>query len=161
MAWAIALLKQIVDHPLESELAAVVRRVHTRDAVPEQFVDLGRENRAAATSEDLDVTGAALAQQVEHVLEVLDVAALIRGHRDRLRILLDGAIDDLGHRAVVAEMDDLGPGGLQYSPHDVDGGVVAIEQRRGGNDANVIVRLVGLDPIRHPAPLGAWSKTEF
>src|SRR5690606_34473569 len=35
-----------------------------------------------------------------------------------------------------------GPGGLQDASHDVDGGVVAIEQRRGGDEADVVVGAV-------------------
>ena len=52
------------------------------DAVGVQLLDLGRHDHAAAAAEDLDVRAAALAQQVEHVLEVLDVAALVRRDGD-------------------------------------------------------------------------------
>ena len=48
------------------------------DAVRVQLGDLARQDDAAAAAEDLDVLAAALAQQVDHVLEVLDVAALVR-----------------------------------------------------------------------------------
>ena len=93
-----------------------------------QLLDLGRHDHAAAAAEDLDVAAAPLAQQVEHVLEVLEVPALVGRHRDALHVLLERAVDDLVHRAVVAEVDDLGAGRLQDAPHDVDGRVVAVEQ---------------------------------
>ena len=86
--------------------------------------------------------GLRLVQQVDHVLEVLDVAALIGRDRDALRVLLDGAAHDLRDGAVVAEVDDLGAGRLHDPTHHVDGGVVTIEQRRRGDDADVVARLV-------------------
>ena len=52
-----------------------------------QLVDLGRHDHAAAAAEDLDVRAAAAAQQVDHVLEELDVPALVAADRDALGIL--------------------------------------------------------------------------
>ena len=72
-------------------------------------------------------------QRVDQVAEVLEVAALVGADRHGLDVLLDGGVDDLLDRAVVPEVDDLGPLGLEDPPHDVDGGVVAVEQRRGGD----------------------------
>ena len=51
-------------------------------------------------------------------------------------VLLDGCDDDLLHRAVVPEMHDLGPGGLEDPAHDVDRGVVPVEQARRGDETN-------------------------
>jgi 3-deoxy-D-manno-octulosonate 8-phosphate phosphatase KdsC-like HAD superfamily phosphatase len=42
--------------------------------------------------------------------------------------------DDVVHRAVVAEVDHLGAL-RQDAPHDVDRRVVAVEQARGGDEA--------------------------
>ena len=72
-----------------------------------QLLHLVRQDRATAAAEDQDV-GATRGQQVVHVLEVLEVAALIRGDGNSRRILLDGAFDDLGGRAIVAEVNHLG-----------------------------------------------------
>ena len=74
-----------------------------------QPLDLVVHDDAAAAADDLDVAGAALAQRLDEVLEVLDVAALVRRHRDALHVLLDRGVDDLLHRAVVPEVDDLAP----------------------------------------------------
>ncbi len=46
------------------------------------------------------------------------------------------ARDDLVDRSVVAEMDDLDARRLQHPPDDVDRGVVAVEQRGGGDEAH-------------------------
>ncbi len=43
----------------------------------------------------------------------------------------------------VAEVDDLGAGGLQDAAHDVDRRIVAVEQRRGGDEAHLVLGLVG------------------
>ena len=88
--------------------------------------------------------GAAFFQQIHHVLEELDVAALVGGDRDALGVLLDRGVDDLLDRAVVAEMDDLGALRLQDAAHDVDGRVMAVEQRRRGDDADRVGELVAL-----------------
>jgi hypothetical protein len=82
-------------------------------------------------------------EQVDHVLEEFDVAALVGRHRDALRVFLQGRIDDLVHRAVVAEVDHLGAGRLQDAPHDVDRGVMAVEQRGGGDETHLVLGLVG------------------
>src|SRR5206468_10595263 len=89
-----------------------------------------------------DVCATALLQQVHHVLEVLDVATLVGADRDALRVFLQGRGHHLVDRAVVAEVDHLGAHAHQDAPHDVDGGVVAVEQRRGGDEAHLVGRAV-------------------
>ena len=132
----------LVDHPLQPQLLAVLRGEDPGHAVVVQLADLRRHDDAAAAAEDLDVAGAVVAQQVEHVLEELDVPALVRRDRDALCILLDRAVDDLLDRAVVAEMDHLAAGRLQDAAHDVDRCVVAVEQARGRHEAHLGARLV-------------------
>ena len=79
--------------------------------------------------------GAALAQHVDHVLEVLDVAALVGTAGDAVGIFLHRGAHDVGDAAVVAEMHDLGAVRLQQPADDVDRGVVAVEQRGGADEA--------------------------
>ena len=52
------------------------------------------------------------------------------------------AVDDLVDRAVVAEVDHLGARGLQDAAHDVDRRVVAVEQARRRDEADLVLRLV-------------------
>ena len=85
----------LIDHPLEAEALAVLGREDTGDAVRVQLVDLGGHDHAAAAAEDLDVRAAALAQQVEHVFEELDVPTLVGRDRDAMRVFLQRAADDL------------------------------------------------------------------
>jgi hypothetical protein len=85
-------------------------------------------------TDDLDVARALPAQHVHHVPEVLVVAALVAADRDAVGILLDRGTDDVGDAAVVAEVDDFGPVGLQDAADDVDGGVVAVEERGGAHE---------------------------
>ena len=75
-----------------------------------------------------------LAQAVDEVLEVLDVAALVRAHRDAVRILLDDRGDHVVDRPVVPEVHDLGAMALEQPPHDVDRRVVTVEETRGGDE---------------------------
>ena len=67
-----------VDHALQPEPLPVLGREDARHAVIVQRADFGGYDDAAAAAENLDVACSALAQQVEHVREELDVPALIR-----------------------------------------------------------------------------------
>jgi hypothetical protein len=107
-----------------------------------ELLDLGRHDHAAAAAEDLDVLAAVLAQQVDHVLEEFDVPALVGRDRNALHVFLQRGIDDLAYRAVVPEVDDLGAGGLENPPHDVDRRIVAVEKRRSGDETHLVLGLV-------------------
>jgi hypothetical protein len=63
------------------------------------------------------------------------VAALVGADRDAVGVLVDGRAHDVGDAAVVAEVDDLGSMRLEDPPDDVDGGVMAIEQRGRADEA--------------------------
>ena len=54
-------------------------------------ISSGKDGSAAAPKER-DVTRPPLVQQVLHVLEILHVAALVRGHRNGLGVFLDGTV---------------------------------------------------------------------
>jgi hypothetical protein len=132
----------LADHARPGPCAGRPRGCRCGHAVGLQLADLGRHDHAAAAAEHLDVRAAALAQQVDHVLEVLDVAALVAADGDALHVLLQRGGDDLVDRAVVAQVDDLGAHALQDAPHDVDGRVVAVEQAGGGDEAHLVRRAV-------------------
>jgi hypothetical protein len=125
----------VVDHLHEAHAHTVVGVVDALDAVILQFPDLVQRDRPAAAAEHADMARAALAQQVDHVGEELDVAALVGRNRDRVGILLDRRPHDVQHAAVVAKMDDLGALGLDQPAHDIDRGIVAVEQRGRGDEA--------------------------
>ena len=124
----------VLDHLDQAELHAVVRVVDALDAVGLQLADLLRRDRAAAAAEHAHVAGAALAQHVDHVLEVLDVAALVGRQRDGVGVFLQRGAHHVFHRAVVAEVDHLRALRLDDPPHDVDRRVVAIEQAGRGDE---------------------------
>src|SRR5690606_2438760 len=125
----------VLDHRHQPHVHAVIGVVDALDAVGLELPDLLRGDGAAATGEHLDVPGAALAQHVHHVLEVLDVAALVAGQGDAVGVLLQRGADHVLDRAVVAEVDDFRALGLDQAAHDVDRGVVAVEQAGGGDEA--------------------------
>src|SRR5690606_13417190 len=125
----------VLDHLHQAQLHAVVGVVDALDAVGLELADLLRRDGAAAAAHHADVAGAALAQHVHHVLHVLDVAALVAGQGDGVGVLLQGGAHHVLHRAVVAEVDDLRALRLDQAPHDVDGGVVAVEEAGRGHEA--------------------------
>lgn len=138
----VALADEHVDHPLEPELLPVGRREDPLDAVGLQLGDLRGDDDPASAPVDLDVAPALGSQPVHQVAEVLHVAALIGADRHPLDVFGDGCFHHVVHRPVVAQVDDLGPLGLQEAAHDVDGGVVAVEQARGGDEAHRMHRVV-------------------
>ena len=130
-----AVTEQVVDHPHQPQLLAVLGRVNLGDAVGFQLGDLRRDDHASSSAEHLDVAGLALTEAVNHVAKELQVAALVGTHRDGGGVLLNGGVHDLAYRAVVPQVNHLGPLPLEDAPHDVDRRVVAVEQTGGGNDA--------------------------
>ena len=118
------------------------------DAVVLELFDLARDDHSAAAAVHLDVLRAPLLEEVDHVLEELVVAALVGKNRDRdaLCVLLDCGVDDFFDRAVVTEMDHLGPLRLQDAAHDVDGGIVTVKQRCCGHETHFVLCLIAAQP---------------
>ena len=108
-----------------------------------QFGDFCGQNGAAPPTEYFDVPGAFFAQQVVHVFEKLVVPALVGSDGNPLCIFLNGGVDNLLHRTVVAQVDDFRAAALHDAAHDVDGCVVPVEQRSRGDDADFVGGLVG------------------
>ncbi len=135
--------QHVVDHALKAEPAAIFGRIDARDAVGVELVHLLGDDHAATAAENADVPAAVGAQQVEHVLEVLHVPALIRADGDPLDILLQRRPDDFVDGAVMAEVHDLGAAALKQPTDDVNRCIVAIEQAGGGHEPDRVARLVG------------------
>ena len=81
---------------------------------------------------------AALTQQIDHVFEVFDMAALVRTDGNALHVFLQSGSDHLVNRAVVAEVYHFSAHALQDAAHDVDGGVVAVKQTGGSDKAHLV-----------------------
>lgn len=77
-----------------------------------------------------------------HVLEVFHVPPLIGGHCDGIRIFLYGTFYHLLYRAVMAQVNHLGTATLDDAAHDVDGGVMAVEQTGRSYNADLVLRRV-------------------
>jgi hypothetical protein len=140
----------VLDHLHQAHAHAVVRVVDALHAVVLQLADLLGRDGAATAAEHADVAGAALAQHVDHVLEVLDVATLVTGERDRVGVLLQRGAHHVLDAPVVAEVDHFGALGLDEAAHDVDRGVMPVEQAGGGHEAQG--RRLGVDV----GEVGGW-----
>ncbi len=127
---------EVVDHTKQAHGASVIRRVDLRDACLMQRFDFWWRDGASTATEDTNVLAAGFIEELPNVREVLQVAALVGGQGDGVCVFLDGTIHDVLGRTVVAKVDDLRTGGLHQTPNDVDGSVVAVEQRGGGDDAH-------------------------
>ena len=124
----VAFLENVVNHTLQAHGTPVVGVVNTGDTVFVQFPDFFGENGAAAATEYFDMTCAAFFQQIMHVLEELDMAALIAGDGDTLYIFLDGTVHNFLYGAVVAEVNDFGATALHDAAHDINSGIVTVEE---------------------------------
>ena len=82
------------------------------------------------------MSAAVFLQQVFHVLEKLYMPALVTGDGNALHVFLNGAFHNLVHAAVMAQVNDLRAFALQDAAHDVNGRVVAVEKRSGGNNTD-------------------------
>ena len=149
----VRLLEHVVDHALEAELAAVLGAEDAVDAGRVQRLDLLGNDHAAAAAEDLHVRGAVLGEEVLRVAEELHVPALVGRDGDALHVLLDRGLDDLADGPVVTEVDHLGAGVLEDPPHDVDRGVVPVEERGRGHEAHGVLGDVVVRRAAVPAPL--------
>jgi hypothetical protein len=128
----------LADHSGQAHALAVLRAVDALDAVAVQRRDLARHDDAAAAAENAHVGAAALPEQIDHVLEVLDVAALVRADGDALHVFLQRRRHDFIDGAVVPEVHDLGAHALQKAAHDVDRRVVAVEQARRRDETHLV-----------------------
>ena len=140
--WKIALLQQIIDHPLQAHRPTIIRGVNPGNPIGVQLLNFGGQDGPTATAKNLDVSGTLFVEQIVHVFEILIVPPLVRGDGNALDIFLDGRIDNFLDRAVVAQMDDLGARTLHDAAHDVDGGIVPIKKRSRRDKAHFMCRLV-------------------
>ena len=138
-----ALVQNRADHALEPEAPAVLGAEEARDTIGVEFFDLLGDDGPPAAAEDPDVFCAQLAQAIHQVAEELEVSSLVGGDRDGVGVLLDRGRDDLVDGAIVTQMNHLGALSLEDAPHDVDGGIVTVEQRRGGHQSNGVRSLRG------------------
>ena len=128
----------LADHAGQAHLLPVFGAVDARHAVSVQLADFGRHDHAATAAKHLDVRTAPGFEQINHVLEVLHMPALVRADGDALRVFLQGGCDHLVHAAVMAQVNHLGAHALQDAPHDVDGRVVAVKQTGGRDKAHLV-----------------------
>jgi hypothetical protein len=82
---------------------------------------------------------AILIQQIFHVFEKFYMASLVTGNSDALYIFFNGTLYYFGYTAVVPEVNDFCTLALQDAAHDVDGRIVAIEQRGSGYNSNFLL----------------------
>src|SRR5687768_15756799 len=140
--WEIAFFNEVVDHALQTEGTPVVRSIDSGNAIVHQFLYFFGKDDAATASKDPDVRGPSFPQQIVHVFEVFIVATLVAGDGDRLRILLNGSVHHFYDTSIVPKMNYLTACRLNYPAHDVNGGIMSIEQARGGHNPDFIFWLI-------------------
>src|ERR1700737_1690176 len=79
-------------------------------------------------------------QQVLHIFKEFQVSSLVGSDGDPLDIFLDGAFHYFRHRPVMSQVNDLSPLRLQEATHDIDRGIMTIEERSGRNEPHFMYR---------------------
>jgi hypothetical protein len=69
-----------------------------------------------------------LPEQIHHVLEIFNMAALVGADGNALHVFLQCSGHHLIHAAVVPQVNHLGTHALQDAAHDVDGRIVPVKQ---------------------------------
>ena len=133
----------LADHAGQTHALAVFGAVDAAHTIGLQFADLGRHDHAAAAAEHADVCAATAPEQIDHVLEVFDVATLVGADGNALGVFLQGGGDDFIDAAVVSEVNHFGAHAHENAPHDVDGGVVAVKQAGRGDEAHLVAGTIG------------------
>jgi hypothetical protein len=128
----------LADHAGQAHALAVFRTVDAAHAIGLQLADFGGHDHAAAAAKHLNVAAAAFAQQVDHVFEVLHMPALVGADGNALHVFLQSGGHHVVHTAVVAQVNHLGAHALQDAAHDVDGGIVPVEQAGSGHETHLV-----------------------
>jgi hypothetical protein len=100
-------------------------------------------NGAATAAEDANVRAARLFQKPDDLAEKLHVPSVVAGDADGARFLLHRGAHDVARTAMIAEIDDLDAMLHQLEVDRVDGTVVSVADRDGGEDT---------DRLRHGLP---------
>ena len=91
---------------------------------------------AAAAPENLDIVCAFFSQKIDNGREEFDVPAVVTRDANRPYVFLDGGTDDVGYRAVIAEINHFDPVPDEFQVDRVDRAIVAITNRDCGQNSN-------------------------
>ena len=91
---------------------------------------------AAAAPENLDIVRAFFAQKIDNGREKFDVPAVVTRDANRPHVLLDGGTDDVGNRAMIAEINHFDPVPDEFQVDRVDRAVVPVTNRDSGENTN-------------------------
>src|SRR5437660_5002974 len=93
-------------------------------------------NRSPAASENFNVVSTSFAEKASNFREKLDVTAVVTGNANRAHVLLDRSADDVAHRAMISEINDLDPVPDKFEIDCVDRAVVPVTNRDGSQNSN-------------------------
>ena len=82
------------------------------------------------------MSATARAQQVNHVLKILHMPALVRTNSNALHIFLQCGSNHFVDTAVVPQVNDLGTHTLQNAAHDINGSIVPVKQAGSRDKTN-------------------------
>src|SRR5438132_1373607 len=106
------------------------------DASAFHFAGVIVRDRAAAAAENGDISGAFFAQLPNNLGEKFDVSAVVTRDADGGDIFLNGSAHDVADVTVKAKIDYLDAMADEFEVNGVDGAVVSVANRDGGQDTN-------------------------
>ena len=128
-------LHHVLDHSHEAHEASVLNRIDVVDPGGMERGDFLVGDGSASAAEDGNLGASEFGESLHQESEEFHVPSLVGGKGDAVGVLFHRGFRDFLHRSVVAQVDDFGTLLLEDAPHDVDGRVVAVEERGGGDEA--------------------------
>src|SRR4051794_11711330 len=93
-------------------------------------------DRAATSSENLDIVCAFFPQKIHNGCEEFDVSTVITRDANGPYVFLDGGTDDVGYGSVIAEINHFDPVPDKFQVDRVDRAIVAITNGDRGQNSN-------------------------
>ena len=138
----IAFLQHIVNHTLQSHCTTIIRMIDTRNTVFVKLFNFFGKDCSTTTTKNADMSTASFLQQIEHILEVFHMSALVRRHRNCIRILFNRTIHNFIYTSVVTKVNHLSTTTLHDTTHDIDRSIMTIEKGGCCNNSDFIFRLI-------------------
>src|SRR5690606_33439454 len=94
-------------HPFETHFTAIIRRVQAGNAIIMQFLYFLRQNGSSAAAKNFNMPAAVFIQQVFHVFKKFNMASLVTGDSNAMRIFFNSTFHNFSYRPVMSEVNDL------------------------------------------------------
>src|SRR6185312_4952630 len=132
----------IFNHSFQSHFPAIIRRIDAADPVCLQLFNFRWKDGSPAATKNADMSATAFRQQVFQVFKEFNMSALVRSDGNGLYIFFDRRFRNFLYTPVMPEMNHLHALALKYPAHDIDGGIMSVEERSGRQQPDALCGIV-------------------